>query len=64
MIPKHGLKRDDDLRALIRETLQRRGVHPTKQLVEDIYTLCIKTAANTQYQELRQIIIRALEART
>lgn len=56
-IPTHGgLGPDDDLRALIRETLQRRGVKVNAHLVEDIYTLVIKTAANSQYQELRRIV--------
>lgn len=51
-----GLKREDDLYALIRDTLARRGVKPDKRLVEDIYILCIKVAANEQYQELKRII--------
>lgn len=55
-----GLRRDDDLREIIRETLLRRGVKPDKRLVEDIYTLCIKVAANEQYIELRQIVADAI----
>lgn len=61
-IPKRGgLTRDDDLREIIRETLTRRGVTPNKRLIEDIYILCIKVAANTQYQELRRIVTDAMD---
>lgn len=64
MIPmRGGLNRDDDLRDIIRETLQRRGVKPDKRLIEDIYILCIKVAANEQYQELRRIITEAIDKR-
>lgn len=56
-----GLNRDDDLREIIRETLRQRGVNPDRRLVEDIYTLCIKVAANEQYQELRKIIAEKIK---
>lgn len=56
-----GLTPDDDLRDLIRETLQRRGVKPDARLVEDIYTLVIKVASNQQYQELRRIVTETMK---
>lgn len=61
---KGGLRTDDDLRAIIVEVLRQSQVKPTKKLVDDIFTLVIKCAANEQYQELRRIVVEAVKQLT
>jgi hypothetical protein len=55
-IPTTGLRTDDDLDEIIIEVLKQHGIKPTRELVEDIFTLCVKVAANEQYLELREIV--------
>lgn len=58
---KPGLRTDDDLNAIIAELLRQHGIKPTAKLIDDIFTLCVKVAANEQYQELREIVRKQIK---